>query len=116
MKIRRTLVLAAAALLATSVAVSAQHRDGHRHKRPPHHSHHHGNNNNLLPWIAGAAVLGVLGASTYHYYRGRPVESFYQRDEYGVLYYCAPRYRGTDMDGLRIYDTVCARHHPLSTR
>ena len=115
MKIRRAVVLSVAMLLAMSVVASAQHRDGHRHKRPPHHSHHH-SNNNLLPWIAGAAVLGILGASTYHYYRGRPREPFYQHDEYGVLYYCTPRYKGTDMDGLRIYDTVCARHHPLSTR
>jgi hypothetical protein len=64
----------------------------YRHRTPPRHHHQH----NVMPWVAGAIGLGVLGALTYDQW-GRPV----RRRE------CWDEYVGYDYRGRPMYERVC---------
>jgi hypothetical protein len=64
----RKLLLALSVLALTSTTAMAQHRGhfgGHRG------GHHHGHRHNAIPWIAGAAALGIAGAIMYDQYNRR---------------------------------------------
>lgn len=81
----RSILIAISVLIMTGSALADP---AYRYRNVPrHHSHQP----NVLPWVAGAIGLGVLGALTYD----RPVRR------------CWNEYVGDDYRGRPVYERIC---------
>ena len=78
----KKILIAGLVVLTTAGTAFAQHR-GHGGGHYVGHYHGHRGGNNILPWIAGAAALGVIGAIWYDQYGRRCWREVVAYDDWG---------------------------------